>query len=54
MVASIHLLIVGSKNAKLTLATTNAPEQQAICGSINNLQIGVPTIENNIQMAAEV
>ena len=42
MVASIHLEMVGSKKAKLTLATTKAPEQQAICGSISSRQIGVP------------
>ena len=42
IVASIHFEMVGSKKAKLTLATTRAPEQQAMCGSMSNRQMGVP------------
>ena len=43
MVASIHFEMVGSKKARLTLATTSAPAQQAMCGSMRSLQIGVPS-----------
>jgi len=41
MVSFIHLLMVGSRKARLTLATTRAPAQHAMCGSMSSFQMGV-------------
>jgi hypothetical protein len=41
IVSFIHLLMVGSRKARLTLATTRAPAQHAMCGSMSSFQMGV-------------
>jgi hypothetical protein len=41
IVSFIHLLMVGSRKARLALATTRAPAQHAMCGSMSSFQMGV-------------
>ena len=41
MVSFIHLLMVGSRNARQMLATISAPAQQAMCGSMSSFHMGV-------------
>lgn len=42
MTSDIHVVMVGSRKARDTLAMIRAPEQQAMNGSMNRRHIGVP------------